>query len=114
MAYYRLENGKAPTIDVGDETEGRRELEAFVDAAGLQNVIIALARFTSDRHEALIESDLVLAKCWSESAKALFRCAAQIERVWPPSDEFKASVLRSQNAERVGSALAQTVKKLFR
>jgi hypothetical protein len=48
-----LENGNRPSVDVGDGTEARLALEALVDSAGLRNIVLALARFTSDRSEKL-------------------------------------------------------------
>jgi hypothetical protein len=100
MAWRLREDGKRPTLDLGDGTEARRELEALVDTAGLQNIVFALARLTSDRYEALQPREPVIAACWLESSTALFRCGAKIESLWPPTG---ASVSRSAKVERLAS-----------
>ena len=53
MSYRLLESGNRPSVDVGDSTEARLELEPLADSAGPRNIVLALARFTSDRSENL-------------------------------------------------------------
>jgi hypothetical protein len=62
--YRLLESGNRPSVDVGDGTEARLALEAMVDSAGLRNIVLALARFTSDRSEKLKQQDPATAACW--------------------------------------------------
>jgi hypothetical protein len=114
MSYRNREDGSRPKIDLNDDSSARKELQQLVDSAGLRNIVIALARLTSDRAESFQGKDPILAACWSQSATALFRCDLKLDALWPPSQEFRDSIARSKNAERIGSSLAQTVKKLFR
>jgi hypothetical protein len=114
MTWRLREDGKRATVDLGEGTEARHELDALVDTAGLQNIIIALARFTSDRCEALEPQDPAVAACWLQSSRALFRCFGKLDSLWPPREEMRASVRRSENAERLGAKLGQTVKKWLR
>ena len=51
MSYRLLESGNRPSVDVGDSTEARLELEPLADSAGPRNIVLALARFTSDSEE---------------------------------------------------------------
>jgi hypothetical protein len=76
------EDGERATVDLDDGTEARLELEALVGKAGLTNIVFALARFTSDRYEALKLTDRVNAESWLESSRALFGCASKIDRLW--------------------------------
>ena len=110
MAYRPLENGNRPSVDLTEGTEARLALEALVDSAGLTNIVFALARFTSDRSEDLRQQDPVMAECWLESSRALFRCGAKVDSLWPHSAEIR-SVRRAATAERVGAQLADTVKR---
>jgi hypothetical protein len=61
MSYRLLESGNRPSVDVGDGTEARLALEALVDSARLRNIVLALARFTSDRSEKLNQQDPAIA-----------------------------------------------------
>src|SRR5688572_19468623 len=110
MAYRPLENGDRPSVDLTEGTEARLALETLVDSAGLTNIVLALARFTSDRSEDLRQQDPVMAECWLESSRALFRCGVKVDSLWPHSAESR-SVRRAATAERVGAQLADTVKR---
>ena len=113
MSYRLLESGNRPTADVEDGTEARLALEALVDSAGLRNIVLALARFTSDRSEKLAQQDPKAAACWLQSAKALLRCGAEIDTFWQPREEINTS-RRAATAERVGTQLASVVKRWLR
>jgi hypothetical protein len=112
MSYRLLESGNRPSVDVGDGTEARLALEALVDSAGLRNIVLALARFTSDRSEKLKQQDPATAACWLRSARALLRCGA--ETFWQASEEISTSVRRAATAERIGTQLASAVKRWLR
>jgi hypothetical protein len=84
-----------------------------VDSAGLTNIVYALARFTSGRSEHLRQQDPVTAECWLDSSRALFRCGAKVDSLWPHSAEIR-SVRRAATAERLGAQLADTVKRWLR
>jgi hypothetical protein len=114
MSYRLLENGNRPSVEVGDGAEARLALEALVDSAGLRNIVLALARFTSDRSEKLEQQDPATAACWLHSAKALLRCGAEIDTFWQPTEEINTSVSRAATAERIGTQLASTVKRWLR
>jgi hypothetical protein len=114
MSYRLREDGDRPTVDLEDGTKARQQLEALVEQAGLQNIVVALARFTSDRYEELLPKDRVIATCWLESSRALFRCFSKLDSVWPPRKERYESVRRAENAERLGTKLASSVKKWLR
>ena len=113
MSYRLLENGNRPTADVEDGTEARLALEALVDSAGLRNIVLALARFTSDRSEKLAQQDPATAACWLQSARALLRCGAEMDTFWQPREEINTS-RRAATAERVGTQLASVVKRWLR
>ena len=114
MSYRLLENGNRPSVEVEDGTEARLALEALVDSAGLRNIVLALAQFTSDRSEKLEQQDPATAACWLHSAKALLRCGAEIDTFWQPTEEINTSVSRAATAERIGTQLASTVKRWLR
>jgi hypothetical protein len=114
MSYRLLESGNRPSVDVGDGTEARLALEALVDSAGLRNIVLALARFTSDRSENLQQQDPVIAACWLQSARALLRCGTEIDSFWQPGEEISTSVRRTVTAERIGTQLASAVKRWLR
>lgn len=72
MSYRLLESGNRPSADVGDSTEARLELEPLADSAGPRNIVLALARFTSDRSENLEQqgprnSGVLASECESAS-----------------------------------------------
>jgi hypothetical protein len=114
MSYRLLESGNRPSVDVGDGTDARLALEALVDSAGLRNIVLALARFTSDRSEKLKQQDPATATCWLRSARALLRCGAEIDSFWQPNEEISTSVHRAARAERIGTQLASAVKRWLR
>ena len=85
-----------------------------MDSAGLRNIVLALARFTSDRSEKLKQQDPATAACWLRSSSALLRCGAEIDSFWQPSEEISSSVRRAATAERIGTHLASAVKRWLR